>query len=117
MKRTFKEQFNNPIVHMDREGNGYCRILEFWDSECYYTGEKEPAVFGEAPLPTTPYIKTGSWSGWERDQLKRYLDVGMDIQAIADRLYRPIKGVQRNIKYLKDREARDSRNNKKKKAA
>lgn len=114
MSNFFESQFKNPIVHMDKDGNGYCRIVEFWEEQNYYHRRERIEATNDAKGPAAPYVKTGSWSDWERAELKWYLNQGLELQAIADKLCRSLTGVRRNIRCLKEREAKEARKNKKK---
>jgi len=113
VKRTWEDQFTNPVAYQDREGIGYCRLHELWDHMSYYPDDYEPHTYGEAKLPTKPYRKTGGWSDAEKELLKQYLDAGMDKHAIADRLCRTEKSVQRAIGKLIENNARKNQKIKK----
>lgn len=105
---------------MNRDGEGYCRIHEVWERMAYgqsisSTGDNRPVV-GETPFPPSGRLKSGPWSDWERQELKRYLDAGWDVQSIAERLNRSPVGIRCNIKVLRNREAEAAADKNRKKA-
>jgi len=99
------EQFRNPIVHMDRDGNGYCRIWEFWDDMRAVTGpteEHERTAKDNAPTEDTGEntVKIGPWSKSERKQLKAMVKEGLSSDEIGHRLNRTRLGVLRAASFM-----------------
>lgn len=104
---SLAEQFENPIVHMDRDGNGYCRIEEFWAemrAKTYSSWEEymeyERSLNTEDTEPTNNEVKKGAWTSAERRQLKNLIRRGYSWDEIAKQLNRTRPGVVRAATYM-----------------
>ena len=106
---SFKEQFENPIVHMDRDGNGYCRIYEFWEEmraktfsswEEYMEYERSLKNEVIETEPSNNEVKKGAWTSAERRQLKDLVRRGYSWEEIAKQLNRTRLGVVRAATFM-----------------
>lgn len=106
--KSLKKRFENPIVHIDRDGNGYCRIREFWAQEnikSYSSLEEfeehethERSLTKSEKADWSPFnnkVKKGIWSKEERMQLKKMIKEGCCWDEIAQQLNRSLKGTVR----------------------
>jgi hypothetical protein len=103
------EQFRNPIVHMDRDGNGYCRIWEIWEDMraiTVPTEEYESTLCDNAPpedaemKPGENTVKVGPWSKSEKKKLKAMVKEGLSCDEIRQRLNRTRLGVLRAASFM-----------------
>lgn len=106
---SLAEQFKNPIVHMDKNGNGYCRIYEFWEemrAKSYSSWEEyleyERSLKSEVieAEPSNNEVKKGAWTSVERRQLKDLIKRGYSWDEIAKQLNRTRPGVIRAATYM-----------------
>ena len=97
---SLAEQFQNPIVCMDRNGNGYSRLEEFWDSmvcKPYKPQDDVPNTPSAATLCTVkkPVIY-GSWSQQELNTIRHLILGGQtDARVLARIMNRTEIGVRR----------------------
>lgn len=103
------ERFENPIVHMDRDGNGYCRIDEFWESMCCisFSSLEEYEAYEAAQLAAKNLQvqnmattckkckKPGKWSNSDRKKLRELLAAGVTDETIAQLLGRTPMSIRR----------------------
>ncbi len=111
--RDLKGQFTNPIVHMDRNGNGYCRIQEFWNSMgCKpYSDETEADMPEDKPSCKAEVmggwderkashrpqskVKFGTWSKDEHKKIRKLINDGItDVEELASIMNRSVFGVK-----------------------
>lgn len=116
--RNMQKQFERPIVHMDREGNGYCRIREFWDEmscKSYLEEQEESTPVSKDPIKAYVAeevllqpsqmpgntIKFGAWSKAEHKRVRELINAGItDIEELARLMNRSAAGVRKVANYM-----------------